>query len=369
MNTVLHLVRKDLRRLAAPLALWLALVAGKALALLLYATSSLPWAGEWIGPAAAYANGMEAVVGLLLVVMLVLEDAPTDTRAFWRTRPISGVCLLAAKAAGAALMVVALPLALLTPIWIAAGFDAREVGLAALDWTLLRGTLALAVLALAAAAGGWSQAVFGALGLGPVALAGVLLGWRIPGGWMGGIGGAALAAGVSLVFQYGARRRAPAAVVLAVGLGVSAAGIRWAVEVRPPTVDESAFEKVEPGLPLVVGVGQETGVGRARVAEVRRVGGERVRVALREHGFDSVLFRGAWTPDPILGGSAAPSSPDQPPAGMGRRGTIRAASLRVIDREAVLSPEAAAEATWQGWRRLAGATERKRENEEWIFTP
>ena len=353
MNTVLHLVRKDLRRLAGPVALWLALVAGKALGLLLYAAGDLSWPGEWIGPAVAYANGMEAVIGLLLVVMLVLEDAPTDPRAFWKTRPVAGAHLLAAKVAGALLMFVALPVVALTPIWIAAGFGAGEVGWAALDWALLRGTLTLAVLALAAVAGGWSRTVFAALGLAPVALVCAMADRGGEAGRADVIGAAATAAALSLVFQYGARRRLPAAVVLAVGLVVSASGIRRLGEARG-TVDDAAFERIEPGAPLVAGAGQETAAGWARVTAVEPWENQ-VRVTLRERGFDSVLFRGVRAPDPVLGGSAAPASPESPAVTVGRRGTIRAASLRVVDRAVTLSAEAAATATWQGWRRRADA--------------
>lgn len=367
MNTILHVVAKDLRRLAGPLALWLGLVTLKAAALVAYAGSSLPWPGEWIEPAVACANGLEAVLGFVLAVLLTLDDSPADERAFWRTRPISGGAMIAAKLCGAAGAFVVAPVLLLAPVWLAAGFDARELGLAALDWTLVRGGATLAALALAATAGGLARAIFAGAGLCLLVPVGAMMGWDSPGGVAGWVVLAVVTTGAALMLQYVHRRRLAAILTLAAGYGVFCGGMVWTWSARASTRTIIA-EPAGAERPVVVGSSQEMTGGRCRIYAIREgrvtmrdtagVGHVRehvsTRVELREVGFGGWILDGVFGPEPVLRSRSDGDEPVKIEAG--RRGWVRVASIRVGDFEAELPAGAEKTATWHGWRTAKATT-------------
>lgn len=134
MNAVWLMVRKDLRRLAAPVACWLAFQAG-GLVWFAQAPGFLPddpntWRfglGLWVELSA----WVQFLFGALLTGVLVLEDPVRGSDVFWRTRPISGARLLAAKATAAGLLLVLAPVLVLGVVWAGLGFERGELTQAA----------------------------------------------------------------------------------------------------------------------------------------------------------------------------------------------------------------------------------------------
>ena len=103
MSLTWHLVKKDLRRMALPVAAWVAFTVAAAA---WFAGQKLPaevarardfslWVNG-IGGLALVAAGMEIVTGVLLAAFLVLEDGVVGTTAQWQTRPVSGGRMLGA---------------------------------------------------------------------------------------------------------------------------------------------------------------------------------------------------------------------------------------------------------------------------------
>lgn len=151
MSLVWHIVRKDYRRILVPLKLWLLLVLWGALFPLVIGQPEGVVATEFEGQ--RYLSNMLGVIvialGFILAAWLVMEDSLVSTAAFWRTRPIGGGRLLAAKALGALLMLSVLPVAVLTPVWLGCGFSLREWAHAAMEWGLMQAIASVGALALA----------------------------------------------------------------------------------------------------------------------------------------------------------------------------------------------------------------------------
>jgi hypothetical protein len=137
MTLTWHIFRKDLVRLSVPLALWTALMAAK---IAFYASISGVLGApspEWLdrmmnGPELALRSLVEPLIAFILVGWMIYEDPVMGADAFWITRPISGPRLLAAKALGACLLFVALPVLINVPWWVACGFGAHQIVNAAL---------------------------------------------------------------------------------------------------------------------------------------------------------------------------------------------------------------------------------------------
>lgn len=341
MNTIAHIVRKDLRRLAVPLGAWLAFIVGKAAALVIYAGGDFPWPGEWFGTALAYANWLEAAVGMMLATWFVFEDNPCDPRTFWMTRPISGRLLLAAKLAGAALTLVALPILLLLPVWLAAGLGPREIALAAVSWAFLQGALTVLALTLATVSANASQMILGLVAFSLLLTGGFWLEWKLPGNWTGLTCLLAATAALVLGLQYTGRRRLTAVICLVIGLGVLA----LAFEPRTHRTDARPLDTT-PGaaLPIEAGSVQRSTTGRWRLdfLHPRR---DAVGVSVRELDFHSYLFDGVLRPGCVLqaGNGSAPATTHLPL----RLGEAGAASLRVADSQAWLPKDELPGATWR----------------------
>lgn len=184
MSPTWHIVRKDTRRLALPVAVWLAFQAG-ALAWFEQAPGFLAsdvstWLygyGLWIEQIVI----VQGLFGFVLVGVLMLEDPARGSDVFWRTRPISGARLLAAKGLAAGLMFVVAPVVVLLPLWLALGFSAGEAGGAAL--TLIRGQLGVMLLGLAA--GSLAASLAQQVGL-VILLFGLQTASNAAGAWLGG---------------------------------------------------------------------------------------------------------------------------------------------------------------------------------------
>lgn len=156
MNLTWHLARKDLRRFAAPVAVWLALLVGPLVAFRFFVPNldghmassleaSVRIASIWTGVLVA----VQGLIGYALAGALVLEDSQRGTTAFWKTRPISRGRLIGAKAlAGGVAFIVAPPVAL-AAVWLTLGFDGREIGVSAWAFTTVHGSLAAVAFVLA----------------------------------------------------------------------------------------------------------------------------------------------------------------------------------------------------------------------------
>jgi hypothetical protein len=154
MKALLPIIKKDLRRLRIPLALWGLLMASR---LLLYhviaGPGHVPYL-EWVfrmslGGDILLGNVINPLIAYFLVGSLVFADPLVERDAFWITRPISGGQLLAAKASGAFLMFVLFPVLVSLPWWIDCGLGAKGIALAAAH--LGAGYLLLAAFGMACA--------------------------------------------------------------------------------------------------------------------------------------------------------------------------------------------------------------------------
>lgn len=172
MSLVWHIVRKDFRRLRWPLLLWLLLPLAHWM--MLSQASRTGGDPAEFGGMSTLSNtwmGLTWGVGLILATWLVMEDGLVSTKAFWRTRPVSGGRLLAAKVLGAILMFGVLPVAVMTPVWLAGGFSGRDWVLAALELSLKQGIFTVTAFTLASVtetAGQLLVRLIGAAVLGPL---------------------------------------------------------------------------------------------------------------------------------------------------------------------------------------------------------
>jgi ABC-type transport system involved in multi-copper enzyme maturation permease subunit len=130
MNIVLHILRKDLRRVRVPLAVWLVLVA---LSFALIGSAIKPQDSE----AQAFFMTLSYLVPLLQTVMLIViiplviqEEPLAGTTAFWLTRPISRGTLLASKLLFTLVVLVLPPLAAEMIVLAANGASAHYLALA-----------------------------------------------------------------------------------------------------------------------------------------------------------------------------------------------------------------------------------------------
>lgn len=167
-----HIIRKDLRRMALPVGLWLAFLLATALwfswltpDMQGHAASEI---GAWTTMASIWIRllvGAQFLFGYLLAGSLVLEDAPIGSDGFWMTRPIGAMRLLAAKAGGAGLLFVVGPTAVLVPVWFASGFTLDETMRAIGDVALWQGAVTLVALGVASLARNLVQFLLCTVGL------------------------------------------------------------------------------------------------------------------------------------------------------------------------------------------------------------
>lgn len=244
MNNVWHWVAKDLRSLRGWLAGWLAVVALPSLT-----ASTLFWSDD--APRRALLHGfqdyltmLQAMVAYVLALLVMQSDPVVGTQAFWLTRPVGRLSLLASKLVAIALVLGVLPLAVLLPWWWLCGFAGGDMILAMVEWWAIGAMLAIPAGVVAVLTDSISRALLWSLVLlTAVIVVGASFGSSTPFLQRGGplllsrqILGAAV---VGLVFsavivtQFLVRRRglwlAGAAAVLVVGLVVAS---RWPRSIR-----------------------------------------------------------------------------------------------------------------------------------------
>jgi hypothetical protein len=314
MKLTWHLVRKDLRRLAGPVALWLAFLGVMALWLarlhvpddVVRANGTAAWS-DTLGAMVSMLSLMQVVAGGLLAGFLMLEDPVGGTTAHWLTKPIAGRRMLAAKLLAAALLFVAAPVAALLPAWLAAGYTTVNCASAATAWVLVQGGQVLTAMALASLARNLAHYVM------LVAVYAVVMGVgmsRLPAQWLGvevafnGSPGLLIGAvvlpslAVVLAVQFGARDTRRGWAVLGVAFVVAAlARICWPVA---PTARVHPAEESVVELPARAGAEAQGGGSWLRIAGFTP--GERGQVSAlvmeeRRHG-------GAFSLQRTTGGSS-----------------------------------------------------------------
>ncbi len=156
MSVTWHVFAKDLARMRLAVLAWLGLMALK---ILFYASvsgvfgsPSLPWLIRLgAGPELAIRACIEPLIAFVLVGWMIFEDPLAGTDAFWVTRPISGARLLAAKALGAALLFVLLPVVINVPWWLSCGFGAGQIARAAIPMAAEYSTIVVIGMGVASA--------------------------------------------------------------------------------------------------------------------------------------------------------------------------------------------------------------------------
>ncbi len=228
MNLVVHIVRKDWRRVRPALLAWYALIAGKAWCVWRLSLSTDAAASHLatVGSFVDMLNGLEAVAGAFIAARLAFEDPPHNPQAFWLTRPISRWDLARAKSLGACLFFVAGPLLLLASLWLAAGFSPLELCSAAVEWTLVQGMFVGLGLLAGALSRGLGEALIAVpvVGLSMLGLASFLRREPGPQAWLiFSLVLAAAAAGAAVAYR-GRNRLAGAAVALIGFFGIALMG-------------------------------------------------------------------------------------------------------------------------------------------------
>ncbi len=184
MNLIWHLARKDLRRLLIPGAIFLVLLVCK----LLLATQILDVIDyhqfATLRDYLKVALLAELIFGYALVAAIIQEDPLVGSRAFWMTRPISGLQLLAGKLLVLLLIVVLLPVFVMLPWWLACDLPARGLLVAASGTAFIQTLLVLAGLPFAVLTANLARYVACTIGVfATVVVAKLLLqraGWIMP---------------------------------------------------------------------------------------------------------------------------------------------------------------------------------------------
>lgn len=155
MRLVLHIVAKDLRRMAVPIGLWLGLIVAGAIGFQSIPITVEGHAGSeidtWLTTTRIWTVLLlvvQLLMGYLLTGTLGIEDPLVGSGEFWMTRPIGRVRLFAAKLVGTVLFFVVAPVLVLLPIWIANGFALLELWHAMGEVALRHGLLAFLALTL-----------------------------------------------------------------------------------------------------------------------------------------------------------------------------------------------------------------------------
>ncbi|MDO8545358.1 MAG: hypothetical protein Q7S40_33370 [Opitutaceae bacterium] len=139
MRLTLHIVVKDLIRLRWWIVCWVAvLLLPVAIGVGFVARSPFDQPTEWKLPGTyALLVLLEVLVGYVLTLVLMQEDAIVGTQQFWLSRPISRGRLLAAKTIGAIILLGLTPSLVSLPWWLWCGFGGREIARAALEMLVL----------------------------------------------------------------------------------------------------------------------------------------------------------------------------------------------------------------------------------------
>lgn len=237
MSLAWHIARKDLVRLSWPAVTWIALqVATIFLAWTLrdevfgHDRNDVRWGTHFATIV------MAGLMSYLLAGMMLQEDALAESRAFWRTRPISRARLMLGKLLVVAVLFWLTPIAIKLPWWLLNHYGPREIGWAALESAIMSVALTSPAFLFASVtkdASDFYRWTFGALVLGVLILVLLAAGFREGLGrmqWRWMFAGAALLSAVGACVQIATRRRWLTLMLVGAGLpvivGVCAVGNR-----------------------------------------------------------------------------------------------------------------------------------------------
>lgn len=274
MNLIFAVVKKDARALAGRMAWWLGLMILKlGVGAWLFLSPDVTRA---MFDAAGYALIVlaltEGALLFLLAALLVREDAPVGANTFWRTRPLSGARLLAAKVTGAFFLLVLPAIVTSVPWWLlAGGADATALLRAAGLMLAVQTAVILPAMLMAAVTDSLGRMLVyslvvlgvGSLASGYVAVLVVAplqsieeARWRL----LIWAGGAAVTAMAIVLGQYLGRRPHRAALTAAAGLSAALGLARWLPYSPPGPANAGAVElrlgegKIDPLRPLAKAV-------------------------------------------------------------------------------------------------------------------
>lgn len=149
MNLTWHLARKDIRRLSPILTLWgFVVVIGATLDTLQLAELPPAWQPFPLEVLSFLTSFIAWILTVVLAAQTILEDSLTTSTAFWLTRPISGLRLLAAKTTVLAGIALCPVVPELVPLAVH-GASGRELALAAADACVLHAVVVVAIATLA----------------------------------------------------------------------------------------------------------------------------------------------------------------------------------------------------------------------------
>lgn len=242
MNTIVHLVRNDLRRFrnwAVLIAVLVAMTDIMGWLLVFHPGSGSETEIQRLWRSFDIANGCiraaEVIAAFGFVLQLVQADRLTGSNAFWLTRPISGPTLLISKTITAMLVLVLFPVAVSLPWWLTCGFGGREIAFGAAEFAGAALALGVPAAFVAALADSLGRAMLWGILIVPIAAllliltaSGYIGGGPIGPGPAGMVGILAIAVTLLLVtaLQYVCRRLVLSVAVLAVGIAVSFGAMR-----------------------------------------------------------------------------------------------------------------------------------------------
>jgi hypothetical protein len=167
VSLIWHIVKKDFRRMAWPVAAWwlfIVMSAGWFAHGASLGSITTKWEAEawivtvrWLTLLAAI---IKELLGYLLVGATVLEDPINGTTGFWQTRPLSSGRLFVAKGVGVIGFLVLVPTLLMVPIWLAFGFDRETAFFGVAPSVLAHSLIALTGLAIASLSANLRQFLF-----------------------------------------------------------------------------------------------------------------------------------------------------------------------------------------------------------------
>lgn len=134
MSLIFHIVRKDIVRLQAWVAVWLFVLALPVVLAVLNEKFVFELNKVGIG---GLQHVLQILIAVVIVVLLVQGDSVLGTRAFWRTRPIGPGRLLAAKLLAALAIVWGGWMLVGLPWWLWCGWGVGEITRAGLDALVL----------------------------------------------------------------------------------------------------------------------------------------------------------------------------------------------------------------------------------------
>jgi hypothetical protein len=133
MNLTWHIVKKDVRALVWPIAIWLLCIVARLGIGVMLLTADGGEGADWFGKMDVLTKvlGGFQFITFVLTAAVIQQDLLVGTTSFWMTRPISGGRLLRAKLITLCLVFLLLPVLVNLPWWLGCGYGVDEIAWAA----------------------------------------------------------------------------------------------------------------------------------------------------------------------------------------------------------------------------------------------